>query len=112
MGLDEYEYRTFSKKLPDARGVFCGGEGKLHIRCNGREHMEFISREDGHDVEAAFTRYAESVKACEKVLTERGKMFMFNDRLGFLASSFADVGAGMSASAVISMPKTLEQVRA
>lgn len=89
---------------PDARGIFHNDAKNFFVWVSEEDHMRIISMEEGDNIKAIFTRFANATKTIKEVLTKNGKDFMHNDHLGFILTCPSNLGTGLRAGAMVKVP--------
>jgi creatine kinase len=87
---------------PDARGIFASAN--FAVWCNEEDHARIIALEMTADVKAVFARLATAVKTCGEAVKKEGYEFMYNDHLGYILASPANLGTGLRASVMLKIP--------
>jgi len=66
--------------------------------------MRIVSMEKGDNIKAIFTRFANATKAIQDSLKGDGYDFMHNDHLGFVLTCPSNLGTGLRAGAMVTVP--------
>ena len=89
---------------PDARGIFHNEAQNFFVWVNEEDHMRIISMEKGDNIKSIFTRFANSTKVIEEILTGEGYGFMHSEHLGYILTCPSNLGTGMRAGAMVKVP--------
>jgi len=89
---------------PDARGAFVARGGDLAVWCNEEDHVRVFAV-GGYDLGAAFCKASACVEALGKCFEADERVYMYNERLGYLTVDPAKLGAGLSATVVMRLPR-------
>lgn len=89
-----------TRDWPSGRGLWRGDDDRRIVRINGEDHVELIARDHGGNLAACFCAARELATVLEGALG-----FHYDDRLGYLTSSAANVGTGLRISAVTRLPR-------
>jgi adenylate kinase len=97
------------RNWPHCRGVLREGNPAVDkdetlLWCNGEDHAQLLVTHEGGDVVDAFTRFCSFASFFEWSLEEDGMKVMWDERLGYIASSPANIGTAMIASATVVLP--------
>jgi adenylate kinase len=97
------------RNWPHCRGVLRAGDpsvGKdeVLVWCNGEDHAELLVTSEGGDVVQAFTKFCSFSSFFEWSLQEDGMTVMWDENLGYVTSSPANIGTAMTASAIVVLP--------
>jgi len=90
---------------PDARGIFHNDEKNFFVWVNEEDHMRIISMEQGDNIKAIFTRFANATKTIKDVLQANGSDFQHSEHLGFILTCPSNLGTGLRAGAMVKIPK-------
>jgi len=90
---------------PDARGIFHNDAENFFVWVNEEDQMRIVSMEKGDNITAIFTRFANATSEIQKCLKEEGYDFMHNDHLGFILTCPSNLGTGLRAGAMVTVPK-------
>ena len=66
--------------------------------------MRLVSLQKGGDLRAAFDRFSRAMAAIENSLVQKSAAFARSDRLGYLCACPANIGTGLHASVLLSLP--------
>jgi len=89
---------------PDARGIYHNAEKNFFVWVNEEDHMRIISMEEGDNIRAIFTRFANATSTIQKILKEEGSDFMHSEHLGFILTCPSNLGTGLRAGAMVKIP--------
>lgn len=89
---------------PDARGIFHNEEENFFVWVNEEDHMRIVSMEQGDNIRAIFTRFANATRAVQESLRSDGYDFMHNEHLGFILTCPSNLGTGLRAGAMVKVP--------
>jgi len=96
---------SMHRDWPDARGIWHNDARNALVWANEEDHMRVISMEMGHDIKSVFVRF---VDLCNKVETSMkdasGTTFAHSDHLGYILTCPSNLGTGMRASMMITLP--------
>jgi len=89
---------------PDARGIYHNDAANFFVWINEEDHIRIVSMQKGPAIREIFTRFANACAAMEKVFKEAGKAFMHNDHLGYVLTCPSNLGTGLRAGAMVTVP--------
>ena len=89
---------------PDARGIFHNKDKNALVWLNEEDHMRIISMEMGADLKRVFERFVNLTNAVEKVVIAEGSSFAHSDHLGYILTCPSNLGTGLRASMMVSLP--------
>jgi len=89
---------------PDARGAFVARGGDLAVWCNEEDHVRVFAM-GPFDLGSAFCKASACVEALGVCFTASERAYMHSERLGFLTVDPTHLGAGMTATAVMRLPR-------
>merc|ERR1711865_922193 len=73
---------------------------------NEEDHMRVISMEMGYDIVSVFTRFVDLCNNVEKSMeASSGTKFAHSEHLGYILTCPSNLGTGMRASMMITLPK-------
>ena len=96
---------NLGRDWPDARGIWLNDSKDLFAQVNNKDHLLVGVLADGGDVQAAFAKFANLVKTVESQVREEKWTMSFDQRLGYLTSDPADLGAAIKLSANLKLNK-------
>ena len=102
---------------PDGRGIFHNDKKNLFVWLNEEDHMRIVSMQgsrsapsaEGKHIKEVFARFITACNEVQKVLKEEGYDFMHNDHLGWVLTCPSNLGTGLRASTMITLPKLSER---
>jgi len=89
---------------PDARGIFHNDAENFFVWVNEEDQMRIVSMEKGDNIKAIFTRFANATKAVQESLEGDGYGIMHNDHLGFILTCPSNLGTGLRAGCMVTVP--------
>jgi len=89
---------------PDARGIFHNEAENFFVWVNEEDQMRIVSMEKGDNIRAIFTRFANATKAVRESLEADGYGIMHNDHLGFILTCPSNLGTGLRAGCMVTLP--------
>jgi len=89
---------------PDARGIYHNDAENFFVWVNEEDHIRIVSMQKGPAIREIFTRFANACATMEKVFKEAGKAFMHNDHLGYVLTCPSNLGTGLRAGAMVTVP--------
>ncbi|XP_068595734.1 creatine kinase U-type, mitochondrial-like [Brachionichthys hirsutus] len=93
-----------ARDWPDARGIWYNNEKTFLVWINEEDHSRVISMEKGGNMKRVFGRFCRGLKEVERLLQGKGSEFMWNERLGYIATSPANLGTGLRAGVHVKLP--------
>ncbi|XP_060709906.1 creatine kinase U-type, mitochondrial-like [Hemiscyllium ocellatum] len=93
-----------ARDWPDARGIWYNNEKTFSIWINEEDHLRIISMEKGSNMKRVFEKFCRGLKEVEKLITEKGWEFMWNERLGYILTCPSNLGTGLRAGVHIKLP--------
>ncbi len=93
-----------ARSWPDNRGIFHNDTQTALAWVNEEDHCRIISMELGGDIPSVFTRFcalSNAIKACAEA---NGTKLMWNETLGFMGTCPSNLGTGLRASVMITIP--------
>ena len=98
---------SMHRDWPDARGIFHNDARNALVWANEEDHMRVISMEMGADIVAVFSRFVDLCNNVEKVMTKAsGTKFAHSEHLGYILTCPSNLGTGLRASMMITIPLT------
>lgn len=94
-----------ARSWPDNRGIFHNETQTALCWVNEEDHCRIISMEDGGDINSVFTRFCKLSDALKASAEANGTKLMWNEKLGFLGTCPSNLGTGLRASVMITLPK-------
>merc|ERR1719253_275327 len=89
---------------PDARGIFHNDAENFFVWVNEEDQMRIVSMEKGDNIRAIFQRFADATKAVQESLEADGYGIMHNDHLGFILTCPSNLGTGLRAGCMVTVP--------
>jgi creatine kinase len=90
---------------PDARGMFVNDKKNALVWVNEEDHMRVISMEMGHDIVNVFKRFVDLCNNVETAMKAKsGTTFSHSEHLGYILTCPSNLGTGMRASMMITLP--------
>ncbi|KAJ8343931.1 hypothetical protein SKAU_G00312600 [Synaphobranchus kaupii] len=93
-----------ARDWPDARGIWHNNQKTFLVWVNEEDHIRVISMEKGGNIKRVFERFCKGLKEVEKLITEKGWEFMWNERVGYILTCPSNVGTGLRAGVHIALP--------
>jgi len=98
---------------PDGRGVFHNNDQNLFVWVGEEDHLRIVSMqgsrdkptEQGKQIKEVTARFIRACDEVKKVLQKEGKDFMHNDHLGWVLTCPSNLGTGLRAGTMITVPK-------
>lgn len=95
---------------PEGRGIFHNDSKTVLCWCNEEDQCRIIAMENGGDVKGVFTRFCQLSDAIKNAAEANGKSLMYNNNLGFLGTCPSNLGTGLRASVMITLPELNKDV--
>ncbi|XP_055518769.1 creatine kinase U-type, mitochondrial-like [Leucoraja erinacea] len=89
---------------PDARGIWHNNDKTLHIWVNEEDHTRVISMEKGGNMKRVFETFCRGLKEVERLISEKGWEFMWNERLGYIQTCPSNLGTALRAGVHMKLP--------
>ncbi|XP_063067703.1 creatine kinase, mitochondrial 2a (sarcomeric) [Engraulis encrasicolus] len=99
-----------ARDWPDARGIWHNNEKTFLIWINEEDHTRVISMEKGGNMKRVFDRFCRGLKQVEKLISERGWEFMWNEHLGYVLTCPSNLGTGLRAGVHVKIPHLSKDV--
>ncbi|XP_051898700.1 creatine kinase U-type, mitochondrial-like [Pristis pectinata] len=93
-----------ARDWPDARGIWHNNEKTFLIWVNEEDHIRVISMEKGGNMKRVFERFCRGLKEVERLISEKGWEFMWNERLGYILTCPSNLGTGLRAGVHMKLP--------
>lgn len=93
-----------ARSWPDNRGIFHNETQTALCWVNEEDHCRIISMELGGDIPSVFTRFCALSNALKASAEANGTKLMWNETLGFLGTCPSNLGTGLRASVMITLP--------
>ncbi|XP_078286203.1 creatine kinase U-type, mitochondrial-like isoform X2 [Rhinoraja longicauda] len=93
-----------ARDWPDARGIWHNNEKTFLIWVNEEDHTRVISMETGGNMKRVFDTFCRGLKEVERLISEKGWEFMWNERLGYILSCPSNLGTGLRAGVHMKLP--------
>ncbi|XP_078286140.1 creatine kinase U-type, mitochondrial-like [Rhinoraja longicauda] len=93
-----------ARDWPDARGIWYNNEKTFLIWVNEEDHTRVISMETGGNMKRVFDTFCRGLKEVERLISEKGWEFMWNERLGYILSCPSNLGTGLRAGVHMKLP--------
>ena len=116
---DHFLFQTPNKKTnisgvardwPEGRGIFYNADKTFLVWVNEEDQLRLISMDTGLDVKGVFVRLVHGIDAIEKSLYKMfEREFSFSDKYGYITSCPTNLGTGMRASVLVSLPRWYEK---
>ncbi|EKX34475.1 hypothetical protein GUITHDRAFT_155718 [Guillardia theta CCMP2712] len=90
---------------PEGRGIFHNESKTVLCWCNEEDQCRIIAMEEGGDVKGVFTRFCQLSDAIKTAAESNGKSLMYKENLGFLGTCPSNLGTGLRASVMITLPE-------
>ena len=103
---DEWGITTgLGKDWPDSRGLFVNvqtldNHPDFVVWVNEEDHLRIMCMRKGGDIFAVFEKMVRGINEIEAALKAKGKEFLYDDRLGYMAGCPTNLGTGLRASCV------------
>ncbi|XP_031426425.1 creatine kinase S-type, mitochondrial isoform X1 [Clupea harengus] len=81
------------------------------IWINEEDHTRVISMEKGGNMKRVFERFCRGLKEVERLISERGWEFMWNERLGYILTCPSNLGTGLRAGVHVRLPNLSKDPR-
>eukprot|EP00981_Chlorochromonas_danica_P005393 scaffold1091_cov164-Ochromonas_danica.AAC.16 len=94
-----------ARHWPNNRGIFYNEAQTALAWVNEEDHCRIISMELGGDIPSVFTRFCELSKALQASAEANGTKLMWNETLGFMGTCPSNLGTGLRASVMITLPE-------
>merc|ERR1739847_170591 len=94
---------------PHARGIYHNNAKTALVWVNEEDHLRIISMQKGHNIRAAFDRFANLVKAVEEACKAVGRGLEISPEYGNVLSCPSNCGTGLRASMMIKVPMASKQ---
>ena len=89
---------------PDARGIYHNVDANLFVWVNEEDQMRIVSMEKGDNVRGIIERFSKGTAQIQKCLQENGYDFMHSDHLGWILTCPSNLGTGLRAGAMLTVP--------
>jgi len=99
------------RQWPDARGIFTSSQGDLWAWMNEEDHLRLFSAQNGSNLQEAFARLCRAESSMQSRLKQAGYDWAHSKRLGFLATSPANLGTSLCATAFMRLPQISQQAK-
>ncbi|XP_032870950.1 creatine kinase U-type, mitochondrial-like isoform X1 [Amblyraja radiata] len=93
-----------ARDWPDARGIWHNNDKTFLIWVNEEDHTRVISMEKGGNMKRVFETFCRGLKEVERLISEKGWEFMWNERLGYILSCPSNLGTGLRAGVHMKLP--------
>jgi creatine kinase len=98
---------------PDARGIFKNDAENLFVWLGEEDHLRIVSMQGtrekpsagGKNIKEVTARFIRACDEVQKVLKENGSDFMHNDHLGWVLTCPSNLGTGLRAGTMVTLPK-------
>merc|ERR1712216_543472 len=98
---------------PDGRGVFENFNKNLFVWVGEEDHLRIVSMQgsrkkptnEGKQIKEVTARFMRACSEVEKVLKAEGSGFMHNDHLGWVLTCPSNLGTGLRAGTMVTLPK-------
>jgi len=98
---------------PDGRGVFHNDGSNLFVWVGEEDHLRIVSMqgsrdkptEEGKKIKDVTARFMRACNEVAKVLKANGSDFMHNDHLGWVLTCPSNLGTGLRAGTMVTLPK-------
>lgn len=98
---------SMHRDWPDGRGLFVSDANNAIVWANEEDHMRVISMEMGYGIISVFKRFVDLCQAVETSMKESsGTTFSHTEHLGYILTCPSNLGTGMRASMMITLPLT------
>jgi len=94
-----------ARSWPDNRGIFHNEAQTALAWVNEEDHCRIISMETGGDIPSVFTRFCALSHAIKASAEANGTQLMWNDILGFMGTCPSNLGTGLRASVMVTLPE-------
>jgi creatine kinase len=94
-----------ARSWPNNRGIFHNEAQTALAWVNEEDHCRIISMENGGDIPSVFKRFCELSNAVKISAEAVGASLMWNETLGFLGTCPSNLGTGLRASVMVTLPK-------
>merc|ERR1711937_421032 len=98
---------------PDGRGVFHNNDANLFVWVGEEDHLRIVSMQgsrdaptvEGKQIKEVTARFMRACAEVQKVLKAEGSDFMHNDHLGWVLTCSSNLGTGLRAGTMVTLPK-------
>merc|ERR1719353_732676 len=98
---------------PDGRGVFHNDAKNLFVWVGEEDHLRIVSMQgdrskptpEGKQIKEVTARFMRACAEVQKVLKAEGSDFMHNDHLGWVLTCPSNLGTGLRAGTMVTLPK-------
>jgi creatine kinase len=98
---------------PDGRGVFHNDAKNLFVWVGEEDHLRIVSMQgdrskptpEGKQIKEVTARFMRACDEVQKVLKAEGSDFMHNDHLGWVLTCPSNLGTGLRAGTMVTLPK-------
>lgn len=94
-----------ARSWPDNRGIFHNATQTALAWVNEEDHCRIISMELGGDIPSVFARFCNLSDAIKASAEANGTKLMWNDVLGFMGTCPSNLGTGLRASVMVTLPE-------
>jgi creatine kinase len=94
-----------ARDWPNNRGIFHNDAQTALCWVNEEDHCRIISMEFTGDIPSVFTRFCKLSDALKASAEANGTQLMWNEKLGFLGTCPSNLGTGLRASVMITLPE-------
>jgi len=93
-----------ARSWPDSRGIFHNEAQTALAWVNEEDHCRIISMELGGDIPSVFKRFCQISDAIKASAESVGAKLMWNETLGFMGTCPSNLGTGLRASVMVTLP--------
>lgn len=94
-----------ARSWPDNRGIFHNEAQTALCWVNEEDHCRIISMEFSGDIPSVFTRFCALSNAIKVAAEANGARLMWNEKLGFMGTCPSNLGTGLRASVMVTLPE-------
>ena len=94
-----------ARNWPNNRGIFHNETQTALAWVNEEDHCRIISMELGGDIPSVFTRFCALSNALKASAESNGTKLMWNEKLGFMGTCPSNLGTGLRASVMVTLPE-------
>nr|XP_061799452.1 creatine kinase, testis isozyme-like isoform X2 [Nerophis lumbriciformis]XP_061799453.1 creatine kinase, testis isozyme-like isoform X2 [Nerophis lumbriciformis] len=93
-----------ARDWPDGRGIWHNESKTFLVWVNEEDHLRVISMQKGGNIKEVFTRFCTGLAEIEARFKEKGRVFMWNEHLGYILTCPSNLGTGLRAGVHVKLP--------
>ncbi|XP_061649126.1 creatine kinase, testis isozyme-like isoform X2 [Phyllopteryx taeniolatus] len=93
-----------ARDWPDGRGIWHNENKTFLVWVNEEDHLRVISMQKGGNIKEVFTRFCTGLAEIEARFKEKGRVFMWNEHLGYILTCPSNLGTGLRAGVHVKLP--------